>query len=72
MISLSDSEMQILIEAARPIPQNDRASFLRDCAVELSKYEVTGVGIVSRITSKLQRAYLNGSRDLRGVGGKWH
>lgn len=35
MISLSDSELQIVMEAARPIPARDRDAFLRDVAVEL-------------------------------------
>jgi hypothetical protein len=71
MISLSDAELAAVMEAARPIPARDRDQFLRDCAAELSKYPEIGPGIVSRITSRLQREYLNGPRDLRGVGGKW-
>ena len=71
MISLSDSELQIVMEAARPIPARDRDQFLRDCAAELAKYPEIGPGVVGRVCSKLQRAYLNGPRDLRGVGGKY-
>ena len=71
MISLDDDQMQILMTAAAPIATKDRAAFLADVAAELAKYPEVGPGIVSRITSKLQRVYLNGPRDMRGVGSKW-
>ena len=66
-ISLSDSELQIVMEAARPIPPRDRDQFLRDVASELAKYELLGPGIVSRVTSRLQREHLNPLRYLNGV-----
>jgi hypothetical protein len=37
MISLSDSELAAVTEAAKPIPARDRDAFLRDVAAELSK-----------------------------------
>ena len=49
MISLSNSELQIVLTAAKPIHPRDRDQFLRDCAAELSRFEVLGVGIVSRV-----------------------
>ena len=72
MISLSDDELAAVMEAARQIPARDRDQFLRDVAVELAKYPELGPGVIGRVCSKLQRAHLNGARDLRGVGGKWN
>ena len=70
MISLDDSEMQILIEAARPIPQHDRAAFLADVAAELARYPELGPGIIGRVVREIQRRHLN-APDLRGVGSKY-
>ena len=58
MISLDDSEMQILLSAAAPLQPHQRDQFLRDCASELSKFEVVGPGIISRTVSKLQKQHL--------------
>jgi hypothetical protein len=71
MISLSDSELAAIMEAARPIPPRDRDQFLRDVAVELARYPEIGVGVIHRVTARLQRKHLNGPRDLRGIGGKY-
>ena len=46
MISLSDSELAAVMEAARTIPSRDRSEFLRDVVVELSKYPELGPGII--------------------------
>jgi hypothetical protein len=58
MISLSDSELAAVMEAARPIPPRDRDQFQREVAVVLAKHEVVGVCLVSRIAAELQRRYL--------------
>jgi len=45
MISLSDDELRIVMDAARPIPARERDSFLRDVVAELAKYqEIVGEG----------------------------
>jgi hypothetical protein len=59
------------MDAARPLQPHQRDAVLRECASELSKSELLGVGIVSRITARLQRECLNGPRDLCGIGGKY-
>jgi hypothetical protein len=69
VISLSDTELAAIMDAAKPIPAQHRSEFLRDVSAELSKFEVIGVGIVSRIAHRLQRQHL-ASRRSHGIG-KW-
>jgi hypothetical protein len=68
MISLSDDELRIVMEAARPIPARDRDQFLRDVAAELAKYPELGPGVVGRVVAKIQRQPLN-PPSLRSGGG---
>jgi hypothetical protein len=68
MISLSDDEMSALIDAARPIPARD---LLRDVIAELGKYEVLGVGVIHRVTARLQRQHL-APRSYRNGVNKWN
>jgi hypothetical protein len=58
MISLSDSELQIVLSAAKPIPPRDRDQFLRDVASELARYPEVGPGIIGRVVARLQRQHL--------------
>jgi hypothetical protein len=71
MLALSDDQLAAVMEAARPLQPHQRSEFLQAVAVELARYPEIGVGIIHRVTSKIQRAHLSGPRDLRGVGGKW-
>jgi hypothetical protein len=57
MVSLSDSELQIVMTAAAPIQRRDRDGFLRDVSAELSKFEVAGPGVISRVVREIQRQY---------------
>jgi hypothetical protein len=57
VISLSDSELQIIVDAAKPLAPNDRSEFLADVASALARYEVVGVGIVARVAREAQRKY---------------
>ena len=52
MISLSDAELAAIMEAARPIDSRDRDQFLRDVAIELSRYPEIGPGVVGRVIGK--------------------
>ena len=61
-LSLSDSELQIVLQAASPLQPRDRDQFLRDCAAEPSRYSEIGVSIVARVTAKLQRHHLTAPR----------
>ena len=70
MLSLSDDELAALLSAARPIPARDRDQFLRAVASELEKHEVIGVGVIHRVTAKIQRQHLNRPRYAHTTG-KW-
>jgi hypothetical protein len=70
MLALSDDKLGIVMTAAAPIPRHARDEFLRAVAVELGRFELLGPGIVSRVTSRLQREHLS-PRSLTGVGSKW-
>jgi hypothetical protein len=48
LISLSDSELQIVMSAASPLPRSERDQLLRDVSVEPRRYEVLGPGVVGR------------------------
>jgi hypothetical protein len=67
MISLSDDELRIVMDAAKPLAPRSREAFLIDVAAELAKYPELGAGIVSRVASRLQRQHLNPPRYLNGV-----
>jgi hypothetical protein len=69
-LGLTDAELAAIMEAARPIRRVIAISFWRDCAVELAKYEVIGIGVIHRVTSRLQREHLNPPRYRNGVT-KW-
>jgi hypothetical protein len=71
MIALNDDELRVLLDAARPIQPHQRTAFLADVAAELARFEVLGPGIVSRVTSRLQRAHLNPPRRHAHSVGKW-
>jgi hypothetical protein len=58
MLSLSDDELQILFDLARPLEPALRDPFLRACAAALSKYPELGPGLVSRVVRSLQREFL--------------
>jgi hypothetical protein len=70
MISLSDSELAAVMDAARPIPPRDRDQFLRDVANELARYPEVGPGVIGRVVAKTQRAHL-APRTGHNVGSKY-
>ena len=50
MISLSDTEMDAILSAARPLPVADRDEFLRAVAHELEQHNGSiGPGTVARV-----------------------
>jgi hypothetical protein len=69
-LSLSDSEMLAVMQAARPIDPRERDQFLRDVAVELSKYELLGPGVIDRAVAKVQKQHL-APRTGHHVGSNW-
>ncbi len=70
MISLSDDELGIVMEAARPLQPHQRSQFLQAVASELEKFEVVGDGVIHRVVGKLQREHLAPRRYAHNVG-KW-
>jgi len=70
MISLSDSELKIVMDAAAPIRRTDRAEFLADVASALQKYETLGPGVVHRVARDAQRKYF-AAPTLTGPPSRW-
>jgi hypothetical protein len=68
MISLSDSELKIIMDAAAPIPPQDRSEFLRAVAAELAKHREIGAGIVGRVVREVQRRYFDPPKFQNGHG----
>ena len=69
-LSLSDSELQIAMTAAAPIPPHHRDQFLRDVVGELEKHPEIGAGIIGRVCAKVQKQHLN-PPALRGHNAKY-
>lgn len=57
MMSLSDRELSLIMDAARPVPLRDREAFLEAVAAELRGYppERVGEGLVYQVTRRVQR-----------------
>jgi hypothetical protein len=69
-LRLSDSELDAVMSAARPLPVDRRDAFLQDVAALLRGREV-GPGTVHRAIEQAQRAHFD-PPDLAGaVGGRW-
>jgi len=63
-ISLTDSELEAIMTAAKPLQVHQRDGFLRDIAEELVKLPVIGNGARHRIITTVQRRHFN-VPDLR-------
>jgi hypothetical protein len=60
IIKLSDAELRIVVEAARPIAPHNRDAFLRAIASELANLgDRLGPGSVARAVRLVQRAYFD-------------
>ena len=55
IIRLTDSELEAVFTAARPLHPRDRDAFLQAIAIELSTLPVVGDGAVHRVCSDVQR-----------------
>jgi hypothetical protein len=65
MIRLSDAELQIVVEAARPIAPRLRDSFLRTIASELANLgDQLGPGSITRIVRMVQKQFYDPPLDL--------
>ena len=76
MISLSDTELDIVMAAAAPLLPQSRDAFLRAVAGALAQHPQLGPGIVCRIAREMQRRHFSppeiigtGSKHGRPVGG---
>jgi hypothetical protein len=59
LLSLSDSELNAVMDAARPLAVECRSAFLRRVAEELGRCEVIGPGTVHRVCVEAQRAFFD-------------
>src|SRR5262249_62126216 len=63
-ISLTDAELEAIMNAARPLQPADRDRFLRAVAEAITALPVVGPGSVHRAIAELQRRYFV-APDLR-------
>ena len=61
-IALSDDELQIVMDGARPLAPHDRDAFLRAIAHQLSRQPELGPGTVHRLVRETQRLYFEPPR----------
>ena len=60
VVSLSDTELTAIMDAARPLAPGDRDAFLRSVAAELAQYpDELGPGVVHRLVREVQRRYFD-------------
>jgi hypothetical protein len=75
MISLSDEELAVIMESARPIPARERDHFLQDIAAELAQHQEIGPGLIGRLSRDMQRRYIGPpalhGNALVGKYGRW-
>ena len=58
MLSLDDSELEIIMQLAQPLPAQNRVHFLEAVAAEIEAQGAeVGVGVVHRIAGGLQRRF---------------
>jgi hypothetical protein len=69
-VSLSDDELAIVMDCARPLDPKARDAFLRDIAAELAKHAERGLGLVHRLVRDLQRRYFD-PPNLVGGNARW-
>jgi hypothetical protein len=58
-ISLTDSQIDAVFAAARPLEPLDRSRFLKDVAAELAGIADPGDGTVAKICRQIQRRYFD-------------
>jgi hypothetical protein len=66
MLSLSDEELDVVMNLARPLEPQLRDPFLRSVASELERHPEIGVGLIFRVGKQLQRDFLRppSTRDI--------
>ena len=61
MIALSDTELEQVMSAARPLPPKLRGEFLQAVAAEIEQQHQRGPGAVYRACRELQRQFSTAS-----------
>ena len=63
MFSLSDSELDVIMNLAQPLDPAMRDPFLRAVAIELGRYQSAeiGPGLINRVGRQLQRQFMTPS-----------
>ena len=56
-LRLPPHELDLLMQAVKPVAEPDRDALLKDIAAELGQHEVVGPGLVHRIIREVQRRY---------------
>jgi hypothetical protein len=57
MNRLSDDELEVIINLARPLPPDRRSAFLEAVIAEAVKFPEHGPGLISRIGCAIQKSY---------------
>jgi hypothetical protein len=60
-IRLSDSELDAVMSAARPLAVEMRDSFLHAVAHDLAGFKEIGPGVVHQVCREQQRVFMNGA-----------
>ena len=61
-VSLTDDELQIIMDGARPLAREDRDAFLHAIAHRLSTCADVGPGSVHRLVREMQKLYFSAPR----------
>ena len=56
-LRLPPHELDLLMQAVKPVAVPDRDALLKDIAAELGQHEVVGPGLLHRILSEVQLRY---------------
>jgi len=56
-LPLPPHEIDLVMQAVKPVAESDRDALLKDVAAELGQHEVVGPGLLHRIISELQGRY---------------
>ena len=68
---LSEDQISIVLNAARPLPIQDRDAFLHDVVEALDHCPELGDGAVSRLCRELQRRYFDPPNLREADRGRW-
>jgi hypothetical protein len=69
-IRLSDSELDAVLAAARPLDVRMRDAFLQRVASELGRCGELGPGVVHRVCAEVQREYFDPPQFATGASGR--